>query len=296
LGGSSGSYSLQSQPQAENIGQYLWDSYGNSGNTTVQRPFGDTFVNGFDFDIEVNDGSSQYYANMISTLRSNFASDPTNTYFITGAPQCPLPEPNMGIIIGNATFDYLWPQFYNNNNYTFPCALPFNGNAAFNYDQWVTFTAGTPSANAELFIGLPAAPLAADGGPEGETYYITPAQLATLVGEYESHDRFGGIMMWSAGFSDSNVIDGCTYAQQAHAILSTGATCSGAPVAPSSTVTPASTPTSTPTSSTSTPAAVGTGTPLAQWAQCGGEGYTGSTLCESPFTCVSTSVWWAQCE
>lgn len=117
VGGASGSYSLQSAAEAEVIGQALWDAYGNSGNTAVQRPFGSTFVNGFDFDIEVNGGSSQYYPAMISTLRSNFASDPKNTYYITGAPQCPIPEPNMGIIIQNAKFDYLWPQWYNNNNY-----------------------------------------------------------------------------------------------------------------------------------------------------------------------------------
>lgn len=80
----------------------------------------------------MNNGYSQYYPAMIATLRENFATDPENTYYITGAPQCPIPEPNMGIIIGNATFDYLWIQFYNNNNYTYPCALPFNGNAAFN--------------------------------------------------------------------------------------------------------------------------------------------------------------------
>jgi chitinase len=58
LGGAAGSYSLQSRTEAKEIGQYLWDSYTNSGNTTVQRPFGDTFVNGFDFDIELNLGSS----------------------------------------------------------------------------------------------------------------------------------------------------------------------------------------------------------------------------------------------
>jgi len=298
LGGASGSYSLQSDSEAEAIGQYLWDSYGNSGNTSVERPFGDTFVNGFDFDIEVNDGS-EYYPSMISTLRSNFASDSGNTYYITGAPQCPLPEPNMGVIIGNATFDYLWPQFYNNNNYTYPCALPFNGNAPFNYDDWVTFTAGTPSSAAEIFIGVPAAPLAANGSPSGETYYITPDQLSTLIGEYKSATRFGGIMMWSAGFSDSNVNDGCTYAQEAHAILSTGSPCDGSgstsPTSTSTSTTATETATKTSTTTTASATATGTGT-VAQWGQCGGEGYTGPTECESPYTCVATSVWWSQCE
>jgi chitinase len=90
LGGAASSYSLQSQSQAVAIGQYLWEAYGNSGSTSVQRPFGDVFVNGFDLDLELNAGS-QYYQYLISTLRSNFASDPKNTYYITGAPQCPLP-------------------------------------------------------------------------------------------------------------------------------------------------------------------------------------------------------------
>lgn len=44
---------------------------------------------------------------MIFTLRSNFASDPSNTYYITRAPQCPISEPNMEEIITNAQFDYL---------------------------------------------------------------------------------------------------------------------------------------------------------------------------------------------
>jgi chitinase len=293
LGGASGSYSLQSDAEAETIGQYLWDAYANSGSTTVQRPFGDSFVNGFDFDIELNDGYSQYYPSMISTLRSNFPSDPDNTYYITGAPQCPVPEPNMGIIIGNATFDYLWPQFYNNNNYTYPCALPFNGNAPFNYDQWVSFIATTPSANAKLFIGVPAAPLAANGSPSGETYYITPEQLAELVAEYDTNPAFGGIMMWSAGFSDSNVIDGCTYAQQAQEILLTGAPCDGTlPTNTLSTHAVSATPTSSATSASATP----TGTPVGAYDQCGGTGYTGSTVCISGYICTEVSSAWSQCD
>lgn len=300
LGGASGSYSLQSTTGAETIGQYLWESYGNPANTSaVQRPFGSIFVNGFDFDIETKSGS-QYYPYMIAILRANFATDPLNTYYITGAPQCPLPEPNMGAMIGNSTFDYLWPQFYNNNNYIYPCALPFHGNAAFNYDQWVEFTADTPSNNAEIFIGVPAAPDAANGAPSGETYYITPIQLAELVAVYKTHDRFGGIMMWSAGFSDSNVLDGCTFAQEAHAILETGLPCMGSGVGSSGNATTNLTETRTATRmatfSTTVPTATGVGTVSPQWAQCGGEGYSGPSICMPPYTCVKTSAWWAQCE
>ncbi|KAI1214550.1 glycoside hydrolase family 18 protein [Annulohypoxylon truncatum] len=237
LGGATASYSLSSDSEAESIGNYLWQAYGNSGNSSgVQRPFGDVVVDGFDFDIEVNRGS-EYYPAMISALRTNFETDSSRTYLISSAPQCPIPEPNrkyslllmlwlfLGVVIGNATFDYIWPQFYNNNNYTYPCALPINGNAPFNYDGWLNFTASGPSKDAKIFIGVPASPLAANGSPTGETYYATPDQLLTIVNSVKDDSRFGGVMMWSAGFSDSNVNNGCTYAQEVNSILTKGAVC-----------------------------------------------------------------------
>jgi chitinase len=30
--------------------------------------------------------------------------------------------------------------------------------------------------------------------------------------------------------------------------------------------------------------------------QCGGIGYTGSTVCTPPYVCVVTSIWWAHCQ
>lgn len=216
LGGAVGAYSLSSQDEAETIGQNLWDAYGNSGNGSIPRPFGENFVNGWDFDIEASSGN-QYYQYLISTLRSNFASDSSNTYYITGAPQCPIPEPNMQQIITTSQFDYLWVQFYNNPG----CSV----NGAINYDDWVSNVAGTPSSSAKIFIGVPAAPDGATGTASGSQYYLEPTALATLVGNYTSNPAFGGIMMWSAGFSDSNVNNGCTYAQEAKAILTTGSAC-----------------------------------------------------------------------
>ncbi|KAI2635336.1 putative endochitinase CHI2 [Xylaria nigripes] len=305
LGGASGAYSLSSSDDAKTIANNLWAAYGNSGNSDVQRPFGDVFVNGFDFDLELNSGN-QYYPDMISTLRENFKSDPSNTYYITGAPQCPIPEPNMGVVIENSQFDYLWPQFYNNNNYTYPCALPINGNAPFNYDGWLNFTSKGPSANAKIFVGVPASPLGANGTPAGATYYASPDQLATIIGGIKDEPRFGGIMMWSAGFSDANVVDGCTYAQQARAVLDSGSPCAGGPAPtssrpPTTTYTPpANNNNGTLTMTTSAPVATPTSAPGAgtvnQWGQCGGNGYTGPTQCQSPYKCVKIGDFWSQCE
>jgi chitinase len=197
LGGGNGAYSLQSQEQAQTIGQNLWDAYGNAkGSGSVPRPFGTTFVNGWDFDIESNSGN-QYYRYMISTLRANFASDSSNNYYITGAPQCQLPERNMGEMITDSKFDYLWVQFYNNPE----CFT----NGEINYGEWKTFVANTSSVGAKLFIGVAASPQAGSG-------YLEPSALATLVEKNGGDSAFGGVMMWSAGFSDANVNNGCTFA------------------------------------------------------------------------------------
>lgn len=51
LGGATGAYSLSSQQEAQTIDQHLWDAYGKTKSDVVHRPFGTTFVNGWDFDI-----------------------------------------------------------------------------------------------------------------------------------------------------------------------------------------------------------------------------------------------------
>ena len=218
LGGAAGAYSLQSQDEAEKIGQNLWEAYGNvEGNEVkVPRPFGSTFVDGWDFNVERSSGNENYHY-LIAKLRSNFASDPASRYYITGAPQCPIPEPNMNIIITNAQFDYLWVQFYNNP----VCSV----NGQINFNSWKSNIVDTPSAGAEIFIGVPASSLAATGTQSGAEYYLAPDQLADLVDGYARDPAFGGIMMWNAGFSDANLNDGCTYVQQAKSILSTGCPC-----------------------------------------------------------------------
>ncbi|KAM0254695.1 hypothetical protein ACHAQJ_006546 [Trichoderma viride] len=212
LGGAVGAYSLSSQQEAETIGQNLWDAYG-AGNGTVPRPFGSNVVDGWDFDIEASSGN-QYYQYLISTLRSNFNG---GNYVITGAPQCPIPEPNMQQIITTSQFDYLWVQFYNNPG----CST----NGDINFDDWVSNVANTPSANAKIFLGVPASTDGATGTSSGAQYYLEPSALNTLVGQYKTNAAFGGVMMWDAGFSDSNVNNGCTYAQEAKKILTSGQIC-----------------------------------------------------------------------
>lgn len=83
LGGASSAWSLTSQADAETIGQNLWEAFGNTAGSSVPRPFGTNFVDGWDFDLESNSGN-QYFQYMIAKLRSNFASDPSHKYYISG--------------------------------------------------------------------------------------------------------------------------------------------------------------------------------------------------------------------
>ncbi|KUL81789.1 hypothetical protein ZTR_09339 [Talaromyces verruculosus] len=189
-------------------------------------------------------------------------------------------EPNMGEIITAGQFDYLWIQFYNNGYCSYPNTL--------NYADWVSYIAGTRSANAKVFLGVPASELGSTGTQSGAVYYQPPSVLASTVASFDTSPNWGGIMMWDAAFSDANVVNGCNYAQQAASILKTGSPCGGGGITTS--------PTPTTSAIAATSSGTATGTPVAQWGQCGGERYTGSTVCASPYKCVEESIYWSSCQ
>jgi hypothetical protein len=42
--------------------------------------------------------------------------------------------------------------------------------------------------------------------------------------------------------------------------------------------------------------ATATNTPgQVHWGQCGGQGWTGPTVCQSPYTCTYVNQWYSQC-
>jgi chitinase len=226
-GGAGANYDLSSNGDADGVAWSLWNEWAAPGavDSTAPRPIGDSFVDGWDFDVEDNpNNSDNYLGELVTKLRSNFANDPSNTYVISGAPQCPWPEVNMGTAITNAQFDWLFIQFYNNDECS-AYQLFQNDGGSFNYDGWVGFVSGTASANAKLFIGLPASTDGATGDSSGQKYYVSPTNLVQLVSEYSSHAQFGGIMLWDAGNSDTVNENGCNYAQVVNRVLTTGAAC-----------------------------------------------------------------------
>lgn len=226
LGGGGASGTLASNADGEGVAYSLWNSYGNpqfkdSGDNSP-RPFGDIAVDGFDLDVERSDGQ-EYYVALINKLREYFARDTSKTRYITGAPQCVLPEANMGKMIDGAAFDKLFVQFYNNyencdaSNYV---NGPQAEGAAFNYDDWVTYLNGTPSKNAQVYVGIPASPEAA-----ASQSYIDPQNLPKLTQYMSGKDKYAGIMFWEAAESDKYSNNGCDFAQEVSHIFKTGGVC-----------------------------------------------------------------------
>jgi chitinase len=144
---------------------------------------------------------------MITRLRLLFATA-KKQYIITGAPQCVVPDASMATMISKVKFDILWVQFYNtpacsarnwvnhNPNYA---STGVELSSGFSYNAWATFLAGTASANAKLYIGIPGATGAAMTGA-----YLTLTELSNLVKAYYCKANFGGVMIWEATFAENN--------------------------------------------------------------------------------------------
>ncbi|KAG8868801.1 hypothetical protein FRB97_001893, partial [Tulasnella sp. 331] len=63
----------------------------------------------------------------------------------------------------------------------------------------------------------------------------------------------------------------------------------------SGTGSPTSVPPSGPTTTITTLSSGGGGGTAAHWAQCGGIGYVGPTVCASPYTCQASNAYYSQC-
>jgi len=228
IGGAIGNYELSGNGDATGVAYSLWNEWArpNGVDASAPRPIGDSYVDGWDLDIEKNpNGSGQYLDELVTALRSHFASDPDHHYYVTGAPQCPLPEANMGDAITKSQLDYIFIQFYNNDYCSAYQEFRKDTDGGFDYDDWVDYIRGTPSQDAKLFIGPPASKLGATDDDSGSKYYIRSSELPTLLNEYKTHDNFGGVMLWDAGYSDSVNLNGCNYVQEVGRVMATGAGC-----------------------------------------------------------------------
>ncbi|KAJ2851313.1 Chitinase 2 [Coemansia brasiliensis] len=192
MGGASGAYGFTNDSEAVSFADTMWNTFFKG--SSDQRPFGDAVLDGVDLDIEGGGGIG--YPAFINQLRSHYTSDPSKSYYITSAPQCPFPDAYLGPTLDSAWFDMVYVQFY--NNYCGLNAYP----SSFNFGDWDNW-AKTKSVNKDvkIFIGAPGSPAAASSG------YVDGATLKTIYNDIRSkYSSLGGIMTWDISQSRTSGI------------------------------------------------------------------------------------------
>ncbi|OAQ99611.1 hypothetical protein LLEC1_04885 [Akanthomyces lecanii] len=148
---------------------------------------------------------------------------------------------------------------------------------AYNFDVWDKWAKGSKNPGVKLLLGIPAAQGAGGG-------YTKGAKLKAAINYSQKFSSFGGVMMWDM----SQLYSNSGFLSEVLADIAGGPTTTTPP-----TTTTTSSPGTTPPTSTSSPPPSGGG--LDQYAQCGGNGYNGPTVCKAPWKCVKQSEWWSAC-
>ncbi|PSS15133.1 carbohydrate-binding module family 1 protein [Amorphotheca resinae ATCC 22711] len=275
---------FSSESDAVAAANNIWSIFGPySSSSSAPRPFGKSVIDGFDFDFETTVSNMPAFGNQ---LRSLMDADTSKKWLLTAAPQCPYPDAADGpMLAGTVSFDIVWVQFYNNycglNAFTTGSTTQNN----FNFETWDNWAkTSSLNPNVKVMLGIPANTGAAGSG------YESGSTLADIIAYCKSFSSFGGVMMWdmtqlyaNSGFL-SQVVSDLGNAAASVPATSTATTLTTVVGKPTSTI-----------STTASATATGSGG-VAQWGQCGGDGYTGPTVCASPYTCVYSSEWWSQCQ
>ncbi|KAJ0031670.1 hypothetical protein Pint_13907 [Pistacia integerrima] len=186
IGGRAGSYYLTSSEDARQVAIYLWNNF--LGGKSSDRPLGDAFLDGIDFDIE---GGTNHYWDDLARYLSGYSKNGKKVY-LTAAPQCPYPDAWVGGALQTGLFDYVWVQFYNNPPYQYT-----SGNIRNLEDAWKQWTSDIPAT--KIFLGLPAAPAAAGSG-----FIPTTDLTSTVLPAIKSSEKYGGVMLWSKYYDDQS--------------------------------------------------------------------------------------------
>ena len=175
LGGAVGLYGFTSLSKAKIFASTIWNLF--LGGDSSVKPFKGVSLDGLDLDIE--GGTTQYYADFINAIRAMMLTDKSKSYIITGAPQCPYPDVIMGPDGGGNVlsdipqkFDYLFVQFYHNY-----CDLGHAEMFNLSITKWFEFAENTKAkygSGPEILIGLTADPT--------DTEYQPPEVVGKVYG------------------------------------------------------------------------------------------------------------------
>jgi chitinase len=162
LGGATPYNQPPNRAVAEYFAEFLWGAFGPPSTSPPRswaavgspRPFGNAAVDGFDFDIE--HGPSTTYAFVINRLRQADLIG-GNTFYISAAPQCIVPDASLGNVIVAAAFDFLFIQFYNTPYCSSRAGVNDirQGTSQFTFATWVNWVrANSLNPLARIYIGL----------------------------------------------------------------------------------------------------------------------------------------------
>lgn len=206
LGGYNSNTSFSSDAQAQEFASTLWNLFGPGEDLEPGlRPFGgtDVVVDGFDIDNENH--STDHYVTFATALREQFATDDSKTYYLSAAPQCPVPDESIPVGALQQA-DFVWVQFYNNPS----CNLDSPGFQQ-SFIAWSDLLAVPGQERGpKLYIGA----AEFEGAGSG---YVPGEKLATrLKTATDSHvGNFGGVMLWDGSEAASNLgpygVDYMTY-------------------------------------------------------------------------------------
>lgn len=206
-------YYIRSDASGRNFADFLWGAWGPVNSSwTGPRPWGNAVVDGFDFDIESNvtpvSRLTSGYTQMINRFKNTlFPLDKSKSYYLSGAPQCVLPDVHFTNVLNRAWFDFIWVQFYNTPQCSARAGINNQNGANRNLD--ISYTNWTKSAslnsNVKYYLGLVAAPQAAGDG----SYFLTLAEAQrTIQRFYGTTSLFGGVMLYEATYAKNNSVCG----------------------------------------------------------------------------------------
>lgn len=195
LGGAIANSSFTSDDEAEQFAATLWNLFGTGTNDTDLRPFGPgVVIDGFDIDNE--DHNTSYYDTFASALRQQYASDPSNTYYLSTTPQCPISDASipLGAMM---QADFVFVQFYNNPS----CNLDSDGFQG-SFEAWSNLLGAnsTTPGKPRVYVGAGAFPGAGSGYVEGDGLAV-PIGMAREL----NTDNLGGMMLWDGSEAVDNV-------------------------------------------------------------------------------------------
>jgi len=187
IDGATGTQVLTSDAQAQQLANTVWQLFMEGTGLEADRPFGTALLDGFDLDIENNNPTG--WPAFITELRALYATG-TKKYFVSAAPQCPMPDASVGTAV--YLVDFLFVQFYNNF-----CGGS-EANIVASFTSWNNDIQANSKVNGKIFLGLPGAPAAAGSG------YLDGPTLTATAAAVKGMSQYGGIMTWDASYATNN--------------------------------------------------------------------------------------------